>query len=346
MRIGILTHPLKSNYGGILQCYALTVCLKKMGHDPIVIRREYNKSFFLWEWIKTILRFMHFPRYYNPNAVDRTVNIRPFVDKYIVRTLPIRSQNQVKKVCKKYALEAVIVGSDQVWRADYAMNFGYNYFLDFVPDSVVKLSYAASFGLADWRYTKEQTCHIKDLLQKFRGLSVREKEGVDLCEKNLGITVVQLLDPTLLLSTEHYNKIASPRLLDEKYIFVYWLGDKSQMPTEILSSSKEDYQIVYLNLRDNKEQISIEDWLSYIKYSESVITDSYHGCIFSILFHKQFVLSKNVSGGICRLSSLFALLGIEDKFDGQLYEIDYGKIDEKLIKEREKVTSYLIKTLL
>ena len=79
MKIGILTHPQHSNYGGILQCYALSEYLKKLGHEPVVIRREPNKSIFLKRWILILLKGLRIPRYYRPNRIDRTVNIRSFV---------------------------------------------------------------------------------------------------------------------------------------------------------------------------------------------------------------------------------------------------------------------------
>ena len=120
MRIGILTHPQSVNYGGILQCYALCTYLRKLGHEPIVIHREVDRSFFLWGLVRSFLKAIHFPRYYTPNKVDRMINVKPFIKKYLVRTKPIRSQAQMRRVCKDYQLNAVIVGSDQVWRADFA----------------------------------------------------------------------------------------------------------------------------------------------------------------------------------------------------------------------------------
>ena len=344
MRIGILTHPLRFNYGGILQCYALTVCLKKMGHDPIVIRREFDKSFFLWEWIRAILRFMHFPRYYSSNAVDRTVNIRPFVDKYIVRTLPIRSQKQIKKVCRKYDLDVVIVGSDQVWRADYAMNFGYNYFLDFVPSSVVKLSYAASFGLSEWGYTNEQTLHIKDLLKNFRGISVREEDGVRLCRRYLDIDVQLMADPTMLLSVADYDMISSSRLIKDNFVFIYWLGDKTEIIPTIDKYKAEGKIVVYVGLRDVKELPSIENWLSYIKYADIVVTDSFHGCVFSLLYHRPLQVFENKSGGYGRIMSLIHLLGLNEE---QLLQSDYNYdiIEKKILEIHDKSKRFVLNSI-
>lgn len=342
MRIGILTHPQGANYGGILQCYALSTYLKKFGHTPIVIRRENDRGFFLWTIIRSILKALHFPRYYTPNACDKTHLIRPFVEKYLERTHPIRSQQKMRKVCEEYNFDAVIVGSDQVWRADYAMNFGYNYFLDFVPLDVKTLSYAASFGLNDWQYDSEQTYRIKALLSTFSGVSVREENAVRLCEENLGITPKWLLDPTMLLKVEEYQEIISSRIIADKYIFVYWLGDKSLVAKDIEIYKKQGYRIVDINLRDEREQESVEDWLSYIYYADCIITDSFHGCVFSILFKKHFVVRMNESGGTSRLESLFKMLGIpmqKQGFNTSNYE------NTKLEYWREQSYNYLSETL-
>lgn len=302
-----------------------------MGHEPIVIQRVADKSFFLWDIIRSILKALHFPRYYQPNQVDRMVNIRPFIQKYLVRTEPIDSQRKMRTVCKRYGLKAVIVGSDQVWRTDYAMNYGYNYFLDFVPSNVKKLSYAASFGLSTWDYTPEQTEKIRELLKDFNGISVRESEGASLIKQHLQMDAVQLIDPTMLLTSEDYSKVSSDRLVEEKYIFVYWLGDKKGIAEEVKKYREQGYTVVENYLRDNIEQISVEDWLSYIKYADIVLTDSFHGCVFSVLYGRKFKCYENASGGNGRIPSLLKKLHIEDTLHPESVQVeDYQKgfVDE------------------
>lgn len=310
MKIGILTHPQGINYGGILQCYALCTYLHKIGHEPIVFRRMPNPQFFLIRWIRAILKALHYPRYYNPYEVDRLLNIRPFIDKHIPLTESLKSTRAMNRICKKCKIDAVIVGSDQVWRQDFSVNYGYNYFLDFVPDSVIKASYAASLGLSYWHYTDQQTAKIKKYLSEFKGISVREEDAVDLIKENLGIDVMQHIDPTLLLSSNDYDKITSPRLILGKYVFVYWLGDKSIVAKEIIQYKKDGYDVVDINLRDNIELPSIGDWISYIKYADYMITDSFHGCVFSIIYGTRLLVRFNKSGGVGRISSLFNILGI------------------------------------
>lgn len=337
MKIGILTHPQGANYGGILQCYALCTYLRMMGHEPIVIQRVANRSFVLWGWIRSILKALHFPRYYSLNKSNRTVNIRPFIQKYILRTEPIDSQKKMKKVCKKYGFETIVVGSDQVWRKDFAMKFGFNYFLDFVPQGIKRLSYAASFGLSDWQYSEQETSHIKKLLSTFSGISVRESEAIPLIEQNVRLYAVQHVDPTLLLTANDYSKLANKRLITENYIFVYWLGRRELITKRIQELTKSGKKVICVFLRDNKVQVTVEDWLSYIKYAEYIVTDSFHGCVYSIIFHKKFDIFSNDSGGNGRLTSLLSSLGITNSDK----DIDYNSVDRRLIDYRESAISYL-----
>ena len=325
MKIGILTHPLHSNYGGILQCYALNTYLRKLGHDTVVIRRVYNKQFFLKRWLKYILRIIGVSRFRHKQSDNKSINLSKFINSYIDYTTSVDSVHKMKCICRQYSLDAVIVGSDQVWREDFAMNYGYNYFLDFVPKNVIKLSYAASFGLSEWHYNSSQTSRIKKLLSEFCCVSVRELDGLKLCKENLGLTPAVLLDPTMLLAKVDYEKISSSRLVDEKYVFVYWLGDKNAIEDTISKYREAGYKIINIQLRSNSILPSIEDWLSYIQFSDFVITDSFHGCVFSLIFNKNFYIRSNDSGGNGRLKSLFTLLDII--YTDNLIQPDYAKID-------------------
>lgn len=340
MKIGILTHPLISNYGGILQCYALNTYLQKMGHETIVIDRRSNKGFIIWRWIRFVLQSLHFPRYYKPQTIDKTIKVCVFVNQRFNKTEQIESSSQMMKICKSQGLDAVIVGSDQVWRYSYAMRFGFNYFLDFVPNDIVKLSYAASFGISEWQYNHKQTKRIRELLSKFSGISVREKEAVHLLQKNIGIKSVQLIDPTFLLTTEDYDKIASPALITDKYIFVYWLGDKSHIMLEIEQLKAKGNIVKEVYLRDCEVQISVEDWLSYIKYANLVITDSFHGCVFSIIYERQFKLFHNDSGGNGRIATLCSMFGIDFKS-----EKDYSNTQSIIHVQQSLASDFLRESL-
>lgn len=336
MKIAILTHPLGANYGGILQAYALSCYLQRKGHNVVVLNRQPNHNIFI-RFIKKLLITLGHPRYNNP----RYLYLRRFIKKYINYSQAIYSTRSLNSFLKRNKIEVVVVGSDQVWRKDFAMGYGYNYFLDFVPDETIRIAYAASFGLSTWDYTQEQTCEIEKLIKRFANISVREDEGVALCRKYLNIEASHVLDPTMLLKVEEYENIMSPRIVEENYVFVYWLGSEKAKKEALVKITDKTKRIVDISLRGDQALIAIENWLSYIKYADQVITDSFHGCVFSILFHKQFILSANNSGGNGRLSSLFRMLDIntEDK------ELDFKIIEKRLNGRRVKSEQFINKAL-
>ena len=213
--------------------------------------------------------------------------------------------------------------------------------MDFVPSGIIKFSYAASFGISTWNYSAKQTNKIKKLLKSFNGISVREEEGIKLCEENLGITPQLLIDPTLLLSANEYSKISSQRLVDGKYAFVYWLGDIMLVKNDIKNLEKKGYKIININLRDKTVLPSVEDWLSYIKYADIVLTDSFHGCVFSIIFQRAFIIKNNQSGGYGRLNTLFKLLSIDGNQVNKKSGIDYMVVSHNIKNLQSQSKQYI-----
>ena len=336
MKISILTHPLGANYGGILQAFALSTYLREQGHEVFVFNRNVDMTL-LKRVIKVIMVVLHHPRYSNP----RYQHLVRFVKWHIPYTKPFYTSAQMTEFVRKNKIQASIVGSDQVWRAGYAMGYGYDYFLEFVPVGVKRLSYAASFGLSEWEYTSEQTSKIRHLVKDFTAVSVREDEGVTLCQEYLKVKAEHLLDPTMLLRAEDYDIVTSSRIIFENYVFVYWLGSAEEKQKAIAEAKIAGKTLVDISLRGGEPLIPIEDWLSYIKYTDRVVTDSFHGCVFSILFQKQFTIYTNKSGGNGRLRSLFSMLGIDPTADN----IDYGVVCKRLDEQRTKSYSFLKQAL-
>lgn len=336
MKLAILTHPLGVNYGGILQAFALSSYLKGQGHDVTVLNRQSNLPL-AKRILKSVLVALHHPRYNNP----RYKHLVSFVKKYINYSKPLSTDGQMSGFVKGNSMDAVIVGSDQVWRTRFAMCYGYNYFLDFVPAGVRKLSYAASFGLSQWEYNNEQTQRIKQLLSEFKAISVREDEGVQLCKDNIGVVAEHVLDPTMLIHADDYQHITSKRLVEENYVFVYWLGSEDEKRKALESAKIEGKRIIDISLRGSDPLMSIENWLSYIKYADHVVTDSFHGCVFSILFQKQFTICANNSGGNGRLKSLFTMLEI----DTNQSPVDYNAVSARLENLRNYSYDFINKAL-
>lgn len=333
MRTLILTHPLGANYGGIMQCYALKTVLENMGHEVTIIDLRQYLPYYK-RIIRSLMITIGHPRYKNL----KFAKMQKFVDENFKLTPPFYNEKKLGSYIKKNNIEAVFVGSDQVWNKNFAMGYGYSYFLSFVPNGVKKIAYAASIGTTIWEYDNEQTVKISNLLDTFSGVSVREDLGVGMCKSNTKITPELVLDPTLLLSDDFYSKISSPRIIKNKYIFVYWIWNK-QMIEKALSSIEniDQYEIVNLSMYEGNNFVSVEDWLSYIKYADIVITDSFHGCAFSIIFCKRFIYPINECVFDVRRASIFKILSVEEEKIGSVHyfhEYDnINRVKKELIKE-------------
>lgn len=347
MKIGIVTLPLHFNYGGILQAYALQETLKRLGHTSFVLRPS-TKS--IKTYIKTFLyRQSRVSQFVNQHIKFDTLN-EPFT---------INELNS-----KKY--NTLVVGSDQVWRfwpgieAERQTNIN-RYFLRTIGNGKLrKIAYAASFGVDYLDFTENERSLVKNLVKDFAAVSVREESGLALCTKFLErADACQVLDPTMLLTENDYSHLIgkSPFKSPNKHCFVYLLDYekiknqetvKELLPanSEVLSA-KVERNILKKYLHTN---LTIQDWLSSIYHSDLVITDSFHGCVFSILFHKNFYVMKNDVGGNTRINSLLSLFGlehrlIEKRLINKTSTIDWKFVEEKLQLMRKFSFEYLNKAL-
>src|SRR5690606_19494961 len=240
-----------------------------------------------------------------------------FLKKYINRSVLINADNDLSEYFKNNTFDAVIVGSDQTWRPKYSPNI-YNYYLDFLEENqqIKKIAYASSFGTAEWEYTTEETEKCKKLVKQFDAISVREAAGVDLCKNKLGVDATHLLDPTLLLTADDYSEIIN-RPKENKELFTYVLDESKEKQDFINEVSQK------LNLKQHTNQgISfnanvkrpleelikppLETWLQGFRDAEFVITDSFHGTVFSIINKKPFISLVNVERGASRFESFLS----------------------------------------
>lgn len=368
MRIGILTLPLHTNYGGILQAYALQTVLERMGHEVVVFDTPNKQSLPpLWKRPlsyakRAILKAegkmdrIFTEQYYNKTKPIIAQNIQPFIDKYIQR-----------KVITKFTdlqscdYDAIIVGSDQVWRAKYFPMWNNsslpNAYLEFARNWKIKrISYAASFGTDEWEYTDKQTQKCKTLLQRFDAVSVRETNGVALCQKYFGVSAEHVLDPTMLLNEKEYSilfqKANTPKskgtLLDyildgteKTQILIKGVAEQKNLKSFSVNNPFENDKTKPLN---DRIKLSVETWLRGFYDAEFVITDSFHACVFSILFRKQFAVVVNKERGLSRIDSLLKCFGLETRIVENsaqvmlLAQIDFDGVYDKL--EEYRVNSY------
>lgn len=329
MRVGVITLPLHTNYGGILQAYALQRVLQDMGHDAVLLdsypQCPRMKPFPLQQlaYLKRILRKIISPRadisiFYEREQIARypkKEHIRQFYRHHVRHvSFPGPTLNPTD-------FDVLIVGSDQVWRSIYGGANFYDRFLSFAEDwkNIKRIAYAASFGTDEWEYTEEQTVECRRLAQLFDAISVREESGVTLCREHLGVDATWVLDPTMLVDPRHYMEHIEKATTNypSSMCFGYIL-DASEEKDSILSSiatSLKLHQSSFQNVddQDNSAAPTVEAWLKAFHDAEFVFTDSFHGCVFSILFNRPFVVYGNKKRGMARFYSLLAQFGLDDR---------------------------------
>lgn len=363
MKIGILTLPFNNNYGGYLQAYALMAVLKRMGHQPTLIMRRHNKpkvsvkykiKLFITGLLKTILTLKKHQIIYDVeygfNKKGR--DMHKFVNEFMQPQTPyLYDTVSLKKYCEG-KFDAYIVGSDQVWRAIYVPDIK-NYFLDFTKGwNICRIAFAASFGTDTPEYTPIQIEQCRELLKTFDGISLREKSGMEVF-KHFGWSVdsVQIvLDPTMLLSAKDYSNVLPTNKAKSVNKIFYYVLDSNQKIESILTKSqtllgKEIFGISNIQKEDSV-LVAIEEWLVNIRDADFVITDSFHGMVFSIIFHKPFVVCVNLDRGADRFINLLDALSLssrliaeDNSLDLLIQEpIDWNQIDKKI--EKIKIESF------
>lgn len=363
MKIGIITQPLDVNYGGLLQNYALQEVLRSFGHDVYTIDRKPNSIYsyrwdivFRWRIRQIIKKYIgiEYTASYKKHCII-TQNCTNFIKENIKTTKRFKNNQKLKPIIEEQKFNSYIVGSDQVWRPKYSSNI-YNDFLDFCQEktNIKRIAYAASFGVNEWEFNEEQTQECSRLAKLFDAISVREDSGIGLCKEHLGVEAVHVLDPTLLLEKEDYiglvEKAKEP--ISEGNLFCYILDNKESIRNGIQNIeqtlSLKAFQVkakvdkgTLKRGEDVKDHIvpSPTKWLRAFMDAEMVFTDSFHGCVFSIIFNKPFWVIGNKERGNARFDSLLKLFNLENRrFDiSEINKIDLTQpIDWKKVNTIKK----------
>jgi len=377
MKIAILTQPLGRNYGGILQAFALQTYLKQQGHSVVTIDRikplpaikepKLNSK----KILKTIIGILrNIPVNTDPEYIFEHLDV--FKNNHLSMSPLFLDDQAVINHFSDHNYDLVIVGSDQVWRPKYSPSIGI-YFGNFIEKANCQpklMSYAASFGVDKWEFTEEETEYCKSLVQKFSAVTVREDSGVNLCKEYFNVKAERVVDPTLLLKREDYENLLpkeSSSLFSGKVLNYVLDPDErkqnvantiaDQLNKDVAHILPQDKSAIKRLYRVNPEKyIPIEDWLQGFRDCAYIVTDSFHGCIFSILFNKPFIAIGNAERGLARFNTLFSMFELKDRMilsDKELTnekihsEIDWEKVNqlvERFSKEgRTKLTQQVIK---
>ena len=350
MRIGILTLHRALNYGAVWQTYALKTSCEKLGNKVEVI--DYNpfghytyKGFLKHRPDKALAYVRNF-RFFNQ-----------FVDKYLNPTEHTESHEWITNNPPKD--DVYIVGSDTVWCPDVVGDLINSYLMDFAPKNVKRISYAASFGgifpnddLID-SYRKE--------LPKFSAISIREPQFIKETSELAGKEVVDVCDPSLLLTKDDYISLEKKKHCPKKYIVVFDLAG-SEFVKESALKIKKELNLPIVNLTGkicswadvNYFGLRAQEWIYLMHNAEFVCTNSFHGTAFAIIFEKPFYCCCVQHGGRSktngRVENLLNQVGLIDRYikdvsDITSYKIDYDAVRSNITYYRERSFNWLKKAL-
>lgn len=379
MKIGIVTSNASflSNYGAVLQAYALSEQLKKWGHSPEIINYRYSTGEQIVEVNHTVDRSLKarlkyifngevslaqkfFYRLARGKRNAQTELFREFVREKLPIDLQ-KSATYEDLTNQTMSYECLICGSDQVWNPlIHANRNDRGFFLQFGPEECKRIAYAPSFGVSALPEEAKRT--LKEYTDRFDVLSVREQSGAailkEICERDVPV----MLDPTMMADASVWETLHTmPKGVPEEYILVYRFGKMAyvqeqihrmaselKLPTLEIPVSIESYG------KDSRLLFGIgpEEFVTLIRNARLVLTDSFHASVFSILNHKQFYTflrqpqnEKNSMNS--RMENLLETFGLQDRLiypgDGNisLSKIDYESADLVLMQKRKESQKFL-----
>lgn len=370
MQIAVISLPFWGNYGHMLQAYAMKTVLERMGHSVTFIDRPKTFPHPWWHLPLSIAKRCYI-RYILGNKAQVILEERRNRKDYLLmnslildflytRIVNVKNVEDFSRDIKQGDFDAYIMGSDQVWNADY-FSFMFNTdfsnaFLAFTDQwNVKRIAYAASFGKEKWNHDTEITSRIKILLSHFDFISVRESSGVSICKDVLNSEACHVLDPTMLLHKEDYLVAVDKTKVDDKVskdcVATYILDNSeanSTLARQVADIVGGDLMPINSKYEDPEAPIeeriqpSADSWLLGIANSKFIVTDSFHGTVFSILFNKPFVTIGNPKRGLTRIYSLLSMVGLEDRLFSDATDltelvsasIDYDRVNRILEEKR------------
>lgn len=332
--IGIVGMPGNNNYGGALTYYALYNVLRDSGKSVLFIQQPEDS-----EW--------------KPSTAMKAYKNNPYKDFEFAKNYPNRdSMRELNQFCDMF-----MVGSDQFFASVGLYEFCNKFSsLDWVEDRKKKVAYAASFGRDSISCDDYSRAIMGFFLHRFDKFTVRESSAIDLCKKEFNLDTELVLDPVFLCSLSHYEKLIQNGNFQKNNKIATYVLDKTENSKSIIDSIKSTLNTDVLSIDDayngcnynttKKDMPKIEDWLSMIQGCKFLVTDSFHGMCFAIIFKKPFVALCNKERGAARFESILKLLGLESRLINSLedyqnmQEIDWDSVYKKLNLLKQK--SYTI----
>lgn len=363
-KVGIITlYYNNNNYGGVAQGYALRKYFEKIGYESEMITyKSTSKNLGLVnkeKSIKIISKKVRnkIKRYVNQIREKKYINMyKNELEERKRKLEKFRNDMPHSKVYDSSSINEIennydyfVTGSDQCWNPGVIDN---GYVFSFLKGKNKKIfSYASSVAVS--KVSDKYKNFMKKELEKYNTISIRELDSQEILENITNRKIDWVIDPTLLLDYDDWNRITSERILKEKYAFAYILGDDQKERNIVKEIAKKknlklvtlpyikdgnkfEFKIQDLNFGDEQMiNISFEDFLSLIKYSELVITDSFHAICFSYIFKREFyaIEKKSVISTSSRIKSMLSLMKCENRLIDDGNQIDERKINYDIVTE-------------
>lgn len=320
MKAGVITFHSAHNFGASLQTWALQQALADLGVEPCVINYHTPVIDNLYDPIKETnpkLRAKKIKQLQkkNPASLLRYERYSKFIEDNFNMFGNYTCYEDLINETRE--LDAYITGSDQVWNSQHIGGYDPAYFLEFAPKQALKISYAASTG----RNYVLPIYHerIRHALESFTSISIRESSALPAIQNLTSHKVNVVADPTFLIPGHKYDAIKKAPSINEKYIFVYMMENNPQVVKFANSISRalglpivqRRQKKFFINEVDNTYTSTPGEWLGWIENAEMVITNSFHGTVFSAIFEKPFVSMLHSDTG-SRTIDLLKSLDLED----------------------------------
>lgn len=352
MKIGILTFHSANNYGAALQAYALQTAISQTvtGSEVEIIDyrcKGVEKQRSLKKLIKSsgfVSAVLHYP--FTKNRIRR---IDRFCHENMKLSNYIGTVEELKTAAEKY--DRIVSGSDQVWNRNWTGNED-TYLQNFHEHNEKKVSYAVSFGISE--LPQEWKADYENYLKQFSWLSVREESGKKLLQNEFGLNARVNIDPTLLLTSEQWNKVAVKTNVKKPYVLVYMVPYQKSVAAyarELAEKNGLEVVTVCKSMKKNsgiyKGTAAVEEIIGLFRNAEYVVTNSFHGTAFSVIYHKKFSIEfKNPRGYNLRSKNLLLECGIlkddlpQNSGIIDLFDTDWKDAEEKIEAQRNVSREY------
>lgn len=354
-KIGIVTFHNVLNYGAVLQATGLQMVLRNLGVNSEIVDyrcNQFEEDYALIQPRKGLKSFLRSIALL-PQVLKQRKAFEEYIKNHLILSEKTYSHKTIGDTNELYS--KFITGSDQIWDNKCA-GFDDTYFLSFVDNESKKYSYSASFN--DFRIPKELVCQYKDRLSSFRQISCRERKGAEIVSDLLQRKVIRTVDPCLLLTKDEWRKLAKkPR--EKGYLLLYPVGYNKEM-IDIAKSiaKKKGIKIVYFDTQRpwrDKDIVFVngkgpDDYIGYFMNAECIVTNAFHGTIFSLIFEKEFYSFANDNS--IRISEILGLCGLLNRrinttYDLEILEspVDWKNVNKIIDLERNKSLEYLRKII-